>query len=1660
MNAKHKRYIPHLVALAIAFIMLIPTSGMLTAQAAAPSEYVLVDASHMNELRQMGAEIFTDYNNGFYLMKMPATSANSLSQVDFPVVRMSEHRYLDLYPSSYRFNPAKGIPEINGALRATDSNTYILQFVGPVKHEWVEKVRNAGAVIFSDVAKYGLIAKMSPDTANTVRNMPEIAWVGTYEPAYKITSKADINSENSGMFSLLVFKGYSPQSIADRLSLDGITVLSVQGRNVIISVQQNKLPAIASMEEVQNIGIYSQPKLMDLSADKVIHVREVWYPSYTGLSTRFIGKDQVVGIQDTGYDEGDDTAGPNDHFQGPLGDRVLRYKDQGGGSDPDGEKIGESHGSHCCGLISGNGWSWEKQYGYPTDDYEWDHAESVGAAPGANLSIDGIIDSNGNLKPSADYWDTEQNDGAQIYSNSWGGQPGDDYSSTYSTAVDDKSNSDNRRLFFFAAANAGPHRDTLNPDAQGKNGICVAASENFRPGEWFYDSNPNTITDFSSRGGNLSDTRIKPDLASPGGGEISLYARGQYDNDKGQGSYLINAVDQYNWSAKAPGSDGHQDYQYMQGTSMATPVAAGAAAVIRQYLTDTGYDSNASQSGQQIYSQIIKALMINGARRLPNTMYPGYDQGWGLINVKNSILPDPPVKLQYTEANMTSTGTWDAATNGSMALDVASARVPLKVTLTWIDTSGKDLNRDLHLYVEAPDGTWYHGNAYGTDGWTMPETTVNDSADTWIGDWDKGSGYDEVNNVEQVEVQYPATGTWKVEVIGYNVPSTTPFAVVVRADIGSLTPEYSLGMDVSGSSTIRVDQGGSATLPITITSYGTSSDTVDISDNIPTGLTTLYTYGGNSQSSYSLAAGKSATFILTVSADASTSPGVYPFSVSAMSSNDASVKAVRDLKVQVIDQNTKIPRMVQVTNASEDETSPAVTTFTDSNGQPWIFIAYVKSTPISPDAIYGGDTVMVTYSKLDSNGIPISWHEPIQLTNLNEYPQDVRILHGEGGSKGGNTSVYADRVWVIWTGDDPNATHTTLGSSTMSKGSWGRIAWADNSDYSSWTCPASGTNTTIDENSGSQTYNFKRVNSIQYRPYHNNSELVYIFEHLDYDSNGNIKAVHDGFCSSQDGGKTWSAAKDIDPGGDYFFFPNVMDGGNDYNDVVWMYVYHRASSGNDRDLSCQVYDDGGWGSDTGGATKDTDVLDNPHNLMFPVVAYDKSSGSNNRVFFAVLNDTSGAYRIDVGYYPNGAVSSSNPPPDTSDAWGTVKGSFGTSVSDDTYWKREIMNMISTPEDKGMWVQYMEKSTPLGLNIKAIYSTDQFGSVTYHNITSDSYAKGHQMSSSVNISGTDYVYTTYKMSIGEMEDVNYDIYVSIYHAGFESDPDTQAPEVLRIAATPTQYNSTDGTYMIDLAANPSFDVVATGDDGDKGRSGINSAYWLESDTSVKDPTTLDWSNAGSMDMNAHTAVEKVSTILTPAWWNNTIHRIWIKATDASGNSGYSYIDLRVIRAPIMGVSFGVGWNLVALPWFTSPTDINTALSGLSWTRAMVYKNGLWSTYNSNRPTRFNANFPMVDNTVGLWVYTTAAGELKKEMPSVNGNVTTISLHRGWNLVGYPSYTAKAVSDVMSGFDGTYDYIQAYDPSTGNIITLSGSANMRYDTGYWIHVTKAGTWTVNW
>ena len=159
--------------------------------------------------------------------------------------------------------------------------------------------------------------------------------------------------------------------------------------------------------------------------------------------------------------------------------------------------------------------------------------------------------------------------------------------------------------------------------------------------------------------------------------------------------------------------------------------------------------------------------------------------------------------------------------------------------------------------------------------------------------------------------------------------------------------------------------------------------------------------------------------------------------------------------------------------------------------------------------------------------------------------------------------------------------------------------------------------------------------------------------------------------------------------------------------------------------------------------------------------------------------------------------------------------------------------------------------------------------------------------------------------------------------------------------------------------------------------------------------------------------------------------------------------------MLNITVHSGWNLITLPWQTESVSIKDALSGYSWDKAMVYVNGNWYTYNKNRDTKYNLGFPEVNNRMGIWVNFTSDGVLSG--PNIDIGNTSINLHKGWNLVGYPTELDRKVSDALSGIP--WKHIETSD-ANGNTYALSSSDYMVAGKAYWIYVEEDCTWEVEW
>jgi subtilisin-like proprotein convertase family protein len=252
--------------------------------------------------------------------------------------------------------------------------------------------------------------------------------------------------------------------------------------------------------------------------------------------------------------------------------------------------------------------------------------------------------------------------------------------------------------------------------------------------------NPEHMVAFSSRGP-TQDGRVKPDVVAPGTFILSTRS-------------TMIAPNNMAWAGFPPS----RLYFHMGGTSMATPLTAGAVGIIREYVRTRQQIANPSAA-------LLKATLIAGAGRLTGSP-PGifdHNQGFGRVNVDAILSPAAPVAARFIDQ---SPGLRTGEVY-SMSFSIASRQAPLRVVLAYSDYPGPSLVNNLNLVLQSPDATRFVGNQAPGGGLTMDTT----------------------NNVEVAHIASPTPGAWTLQVIGSNIPSgPQDFALVLLGHLGEPLP--------------------------------------------------------------------------------------------------------------------------------------------------------------------------------------------------------------------------------------------------------------------------------------------------------------------------------------------------------------------------------------------------------------------------------------------------------------------------------------------------------------------------------------------------------------------------------------------------------------------------------------------------------------------------------------------------------------------------------------------------------------------------------------------------------------------------------------------------------------------------------------------------------
>ncbi|HUU84910.1 MAG TPA: S8 family serine peptidase, partial [Phycisphaerae bacterium] len=248
------------------------------------------------------------------------------------------------------------------------------------------------------------------------------------------------------------------------------------------------------------------------------------------------------------------------------------------------------------------------------------------------------------------------------------------------------------------------------PPAGAKNHIAVGA----------LNSNDDSMTSFSSWGP-TDDGRMKPDISAPG----------CQSNDDGGVTSCSSSSD--------------TAYAIKCGTSMASPTVCGLSSLL---LEDFRAQFPAEPDPR---NSTLKTLLAHTAVDLGNAG-PDYMYGYGSVRIVQAI--DFMRTENFFEAQV------DQGATHSVLVVVDPSDTELKVTLAWDDYPGTPnvdpaLVNDLDLRVFDPS----NGRHYP---WTLDQFNPSVNA--------VQTQENHVDNIEQVLVNNPDPGVWRIEIHGYAVP--------------------------------------------------------------------------------------------------------------------------------------------------------------------------------------------------------------------------------------------------------------------------------------------------------------------------------------------------------------------------------------------------------------------------------------------------------------------------------------------------------------------------------------------------------------------------------------------------------------------------------------------------------------------------------------------------------------------------------------------------------------------------------------------------------------------------------------------------------------------------------------------------------------------------
>ncbi len=627
----------------------------------------------------------------------PPDNANAINNIyEDKIIYNQENNYINLdtdINKSAISNSSQQIPKSLG---------YIVEFSDEpsvVKYTKLKKEAKANQEKIFSMNRFNPLKYLYSAFLLKEKNIP--AKINDYENIIKYNNK-NIKEKIKKALGKPVHSLMTGNAISNNEELIVISEWNSVFNGIVLNVsaeEAEKIKEIPGVKSVSpNLEVYAT--LMD--SVPLIGANQVWRLDKDGNNCNNSGKECLtgkgirIGIIDTGIDYTHPDLGgctSSQFLAGGCLKVVGGYDFVNRDNDPMDD---HGHGTHVAGIAAGNGLGGLKGVAPDAKLYAYKVLNSGGSGSFEQVisGIERAVDPN---------QDGDFSDHVDVISMSLGGNcggfyyddcgPNDPGSQAVNNAVD------TGVIAVIAAGNAGPESFTIGTPGTAKKAITVGATyKKDYPTGFNKDINPKTdnITYFSSRGP-VRDYFNKPDIVAPG----ALICSARYDSiyPEGENKYYKPCLD--------------NKHIQLAGTSMAAPMVAGAAALLKQKHPDWTPDD-------------IKYLIKNTAI---NLNYNSLIQGSGRINLTKAVeINQKPIiaeiltsgKIKGTETvgiNGTASGydffkysvyysnknDYENNINNWVLLDNSNPQVIDNVLFNWDINSIKDGEYVLKLIVNTSD---------------------------------------------------------------------------------------------------------------------------------------------------------------------------------------------------------------------------------------------------------------------------------------------------------------------------------------------------------------------------------------------------------------------------------------------------------------------------------------------------------------------------------------------------------------------------------------------------------------------------------------------------------------------------------------------------------------------------------------------------------------------------------------------------------------------------------------------------------------------------------------------------------------------------------------------------------------------------------------------